>query len=133
MNYIRSKKGFTLMEMLIVVAIIAVLIAIAIPTFSAQLDGAREGVDDANLRSAKSLAVSKYLMDDAENTAAVTYGVIKDSEGNLNLCVDSDGTAAGFQWSTEDAKVALKGQSTANKSTSLTIEVTGGAVTGTSW
>lgn len=32
-----NKKGFTLMEMLIVVAIIAILIAVAIPVFSAQL------------------------------------------------------------------------------------------------
>lgn len=37
-----NKKGFTLMEMLIVVAIIAVLIAIAIPVFTAQLEKARE-------------------------------------------------------------------------------------------
>ena len=29
-----NKKGFTLMEMLIVVAIIAILIAVAIPVFS---------------------------------------------------------------------------------------------------
>ena len=31
---LNNKKGFTLMEMLIVVAIIAVLVAVAIPTFT---------------------------------------------------------------------------------------------------
>ncbi|MBR3317083.1 MAG: prepilin-type N-terminal cleavage/methylation domain-containing protein [Atopobiaceae bacterium] len=44
--------GFTLMEMLIVVAIIAVLIAIAIPVFTSQLEKSRESTDLANVRSA---------------------------------------------------------------------------------
>lgn len=48
----RGAKGFTLMEMLIVVAIIAVLIAIAIPVFTSQLENSREATDAANLRSA---------------------------------------------------------------------------------
>ncbi len=48
----KSKKGFTLMEMLIVVAIIAILIAIAIPSFSSALNKAKKSTDDANIRSA---------------------------------------------------------------------------------
>lgn len=48
----QGKKGFTLMELLIVVAIIAVLVAIAIPLFTNQLEKAREATDMANLRSA---------------------------------------------------------------------------------
>lgn len=47
-----NNKGFTLAELLIVVAIIAVLTAIAIPVFTAQLEKAREATDAANLRSA---------------------------------------------------------------------------------
>ena len=40
-----NKKGFTLMEMLIVVAIIVVLVAIAIPTFTSSLNKAMAGVE----------------------------------------------------------------------------------------
>ena len=61
MKKIKNTKGFTLMEMLIVVAIIAILIAIAIPTFTAQLEKAREAADIANIRSAYSEAMVKYL------------------------------------------------------------------------
>lgn len=47
-----NKKGFTLMEMLIVVAIIAVLVAIAIPVLNGALEKSREATDAANLRAA---------------------------------------------------------------------------------
>lgn len=46
-----NKKGFTLAELLIVVAIIAVLVAIAIPVFTSQLHNARVAADQANLRA----------------------------------------------------------------------------------
>ena len=46
-----NKKGFTLMEMLIVVAIIAVLVAIAIPAFGGALTKAKEATDVANIRA----------------------------------------------------------------------------------
>ena len=47
----KSKKGFTLAELLIVVAIIAVLVAVVIPIFTSQLEKSRESVDAANIRS----------------------------------------------------------------------------------
>ena len=47
-----GSKGFTIAELLIVVAIIAVLSAIAIPVFGSQLEKSREATDPANVRSA---------------------------------------------------------------------------------
>ena len=46
-----NKKGFTFAELLVVVAIIAVLVAIAIPIFTSQLEKAREATDLANIRA----------------------------------------------------------------------------------
>ena len=46
-----NKKGFTIMEMLIVVAIIAVLAAILIPTFNGALTKSKEAADVANIRA----------------------------------------------------------------------------------
>ena len=57
----RNAKGFTLMEMLIVVAIIAILVAIAIPVFSSQLEKAREATDAANIRAAYAQAMAEYI------------------------------------------------------------------------
>ncbi len=45
-----NNRGFTLAELLVVVAIIAVLVAIAIPIFTNQLEKAREATDAANIR-----------------------------------------------------------------------------------
>lgn len=46
-----NNSGFTLSELLIVVAIIAVLVVIAIPVFSTQLHKSQDAVDMANVRS----------------------------------------------------------------------------------
>ena len=44
-----NKKGFTLAELLIVVAIIAVLVVVSVPIFSSKLEKAREAADVANI------------------------------------------------------------------------------------
>lgn len=47
----QSESGFTLAELLIVVAIIGVLVAISIPIFTSQLERSREATDAANIRA----------------------------------------------------------------------------------
>jgi type IV pilus assembly protein PilA len=77
----RSKKGFTLIEMLIVIAIIAILAAIAIPTFSSQLTKANEAVDEANLRAATSLAMADYMLSGYDGTRY--YSATEGEESNM--------------------------------------------------
>lgn len=55
------------MEMLIVVAIIAILIAVAIPVFSAQLHKARVATDWANLRSFYADIQTDYMTTGEQN------------------------------------------------------------------
>lgn len=62
-NKIREKEGFTLAELLIVVAIIAVLVAISIPVFTTKLESSREAVDLSNMRAAYAEAQSEALVD----------------------------------------------------------------------
>lgn len=48
----KDRKGFTLTELLVVVAIIGILVAISLPIFSNQIERARDAVTVANLRAA---------------------------------------------------------------------------------
>ena len=59
----KNKKGFTLAELLIVVAIIGVLVAISIPIFTSQLRKARVAVNQANARAGEAAAYAAYLED----------------------------------------------------------------------
>ena len=68
----QNRKGFTLAELLIVVAIIAVLVAVAIPVFSAQLEKSREATDVANIRSAYAEVVTKYLENPKNSTLVIS-------------------------------------------------------------
>ena len=81
----KRKSGFTLMEMLVVVAIIAVLIAIAIPLFSSALDNARKSTDLSNMRSAYAAAMAEWTLEAGESGEHVYYfngsGVSENADG----------------------------------------------------
>lgn len=68
----QNRKGFTLAELLIVVAIVAVLVAIAVPMYTAGLEKSRETTDIANVRTAFADVVSAYMMDGKTLTIEVT-------------------------------------------------------------
>lgn len=71
-----NKKGFTLAELLIVVAIIAVLVAISIPIFTAQLEKSREATDAANIRSAYAVVQAAALTE--ESATEIAKNNVKD-------------------------------------------------------
>lgn len=70
-----NQKGFTMAELLIVVAIIAVLVAIAIPIFTTQLEKSREATDEANIRAAYAEVTAAALSEDTNpsSESKITY------------------------------------------------------------
>ncbi len=62
----KKQAGFTLIEMLIVVAIVAILVAISIPLVNSSLESARDATDQANERAAKMAAVTAYMSKDTD-------------------------------------------------------------------
>ena len=72
---INKKEGFTLAELLIVVAIIAVLVAIAIPVFNKQIEKAREAYDIYTMRQAASAAIDLYYAGVNDEASATANGL----------------------------------------------------------
>ena len=81
-----EKGGFTLAELLIVVAIILVLVAVAVPVFTGAMDNANKAVGRAAGHAVKSEATAKYLLDNnvTTKTEAVTYYATVDKNGNVS-------------------------------------------------
>ena len=96
--------GFTLAELLIVVAIIAVLVAVAIPVFTGSLHSSRAATDEANARSLYADLQADYLTNSGNSAyAAATWdeslkdgatvaksGSFKLSDGETITLQDSD-------------------------------------------
>ena len=87
-----NKKGFTLVEMLVVIAIIAVLVAIIIPTTSSATTKAAAATNAANLRSLLAEATTDYLSGVADDTGYVKVEVADD--GTITLSARSDAPAS---------------------------------------
>ena len=112
-NRSKDKKGFTLAELLIVVAIIAVLVAIAVPIFSGQLEKAKEAADAANLRAAYAIAAVQAIGDEGDDVVkGDTTVIITQAEAGWKYVddiagIDPDDAANGINGVTDGAKVQV--------------------------
>lgn len=124
-----NKKGFTLAELLVVVAIIGVLVAISIPVFTSQLEKAREATDLANLRAAKAEAVVTILDGNAENNKKVYYNAsngtfVDAADKATKIGKGTDATVSGVDYSApEYAQFGYTGANVANQYITATYTV----------
>ena len=72
MNEMHNKnEGFTLVELIIVVAIMGVLIALLTPAYARHVEKRRETVDIANVRSAYAEIMAEVMDEGASNIVKV--------------------------------------------------------------
>ena len=69
----RNRKGFTLIEMLVVIAIIAILVSVIVPSVSSATKKAKAATDAANLRSILGIANSVVYSGDLESALSSVH------------------------------------------------------------
>lgn len=73
-----NRRGFTMIELLTTIAIVAILAAILLPVFTAAKDSARKSTCQSNLRQV-SIAMALYLQDYDDRFAPPNYRIASDS------------------------------------------------------
>ena len=125
-----NKKGFTLAELLIVVAIIAVLVAIAIPVFTTQLEKSRDAVSISNLRSAYAEAQAAYLTGGNGGDTHITYSIGTDGSGTIKVANVAIKSQQANKWSDLAGELAFVGGTNQMSKDAFEALDTGSTITG---
>lgn len=79
-----GNKGFSLVELIVVIAIMAVLVGVLAPTLIKNVEKSRKSKDDQNLDTVRG-SITTVLADETYHNALVSNYVKIDKDGNITL------------------------------------------------
>jgi type IV pilus assembly protein PilA len=131
-----NKKGFTLIEMLAVIAIIAVLVAIIVPAVGSSTIKAKASTDAANLRSVLSAATIEYATEGKLDALSVDTPAAKSvTATTIEVWMEGDELNAyyvnGTKYYTIDAFAQVAEGAKTEAGATITVVAEGTAPTGT--
>lgn len=113
----KRQNGFTIVELVVVIAVVAILAAVLIPTFSGLVDRAHDSAAKQNARNAYMQYVSDHPVGTGQSTMLIYDG------GGGRYVVIKDGVVDETVYDTlEAAKAALVTDGTASNYTILTLD-----------
>jgi type IV pilus assembly protein PilA len=116
----RSEEGFTLIELMVVVLIIAILLAIAIPTFLGARSRAQDRAAQSNLRNALTTEKTYYTDNQAYTVDDAAGGDLNSIEPNLLFdTTNADATAGITVTQADTSSVCMTRTSASGKVFSL--------------